>query len=194
MQDLLAKHKASDFIPARIMQALKKCSTDTKPMQKAFKYLNSNKTFLVMTGKVGTGKTVAAYWAGLQIMERGITTAYGITITDDMPPFKAIKAFDLIDIAINNQAEFERLKTSYFLVLDELGGESYKNIEYWHSVLDRFFDYRYEHCLKTIIISNLNFTEITKRYPERMIDRLKGDSMVVNITGASLRGASNDTN
>ena len=187
-KEIIGKYK--EFIPVRHFNTLQSM-TKTEAIKKVDEYLDSKTLFLLMTGTVGTGKTVSGYYAGLKKIEKGIVNSYLPEIAIENPPFfKIVKASNLIDIIINDKNEFQKIKDSYFLIIDELGTESHINKNYWDSQLDLLIDYRYEKMLQTMIISNLTLEKIKERYPARMIDRLKGETMFCNIVSDSMRGRS----
>lgn len=79
----------------------------------------------------------------------------------------------------------ESLRKSSILVLDDLGAEYHQ--EWVLSKVDAIINERYNRMKPIIATTNLSNTELKGKYAERIIDRLRATSKVINFTGTSLR-------
>jgi DNA replication protein DnaC len=80
-------------------------------------------------------------------------------------------------------------QTSDLLIIDDLGREPSSKSDWADSVWDKVIDYRYSHKLPTVITTNLTKKELSKRYNERIIDRLNECAKFVIVKEKSFRGA-----
>lgn len=137
-------------------------------------WLEKGKTWLLMAGAKGCGKTVAATWAVDHALNSGKTAA-----------FRAVSAVGALSQYDAGAAEMERLREVHLLVLDELGVEFAS--DYAKSRFFELLDARHEGCLPTILTSNLGLTEASRRLGDRIADRINGDGSSFEFGGASLR-------
>ncbi len=86
---------------------------------------------------------------------------------------------------LGNDAYINFLSTCDLLVIDDLGTE-YKNAvteaEFFHII-----DYRLRSKKSTIISSNLSLSELKDHYTQRMVSRIIGEFMTLNIIGSDIR-------
>lgn len=157
---------------------------DSREKQKALnicqRYVNSreqileNGTCLVFCGKPGTGKTHLAYAMMTELHKHTCTCAI-VNASDMTASVKNAYKSDYKDVT--PQTEVKGFSELEFLIIDEVGvqveSDSEKRI---------FFDImnkRYSGMRPTVIISNLEFDELTKFVGERVIDRMRENNGVI---------------
>lgn len=159
---------------------------------------------LVLTGSVGTGKTLlAAAIARKTALEHVITDrVYNLGSWDDqkrlatvryttvMGMLRTIRSTYRKDSHLSESQALHLFTGPDLLILDEVGVQ--RGTEDEKVQMFEVIDARYGSMLPTVIISNLTVGELTGYIGERVLDRLKdnGGSVVV-FDWASHRGASN---
>lgn len=139
-------------------------------------WLPGPKTFLVLAGEMGLGKSVASAWAVLSTLYRGGTAA-----------MRRVREVATLSSYDEGAAVLRMLKTVDLLVLEDPGTE--QQTGWGTSILFELLDTRHQSKLKTIITTNLNPKEELKaRLTERVISRLSEAGHVVMLKGKSLRG------
>ncbi|GAA1219196.1 hypothetical protein GCM10009665_06540 [Kitasatospora nipponensis] len=104
---------------------------------------------LLLTGQTGTGKTHQAYGALRRIAAGGPERFEVITVNSaDM--YGRLRPSQVMGAA---ERELRRLSEVQYLLLDDLG--TAKASEWVEEVTYRLVNYRYVHCLPTVITSNL---------------------------------------
>lgn len=122
------------------------------------------KSIMVLGGPNGAGKTVAACWA---IGQRG-----GLyTVANEFRP-----GFDI-----------EGAKSAPVLVIDQLGREHRGESDYGKSMFEEVIDHRYAEKRPTILCANIDKEAFADRYDLVVEDRLNGDGIFIELSGASLR-------
>lgn len=168
--------KIKKVIPEEHREAFETCHAYAK----AFGKRKKDGLGLILKGPVGTGKTSLAV-AVLQEVIKQQGSGYFIPMVSLLD--------NLLTMAKNNAEEaarFERkVRTTPLLVLDDLGAE-YEN-SWVTSKVDAIITERYNRMLPVIVTTNLKKGELMGRYRERIYDRLKGTSEVVNFGGESMR-------
>ncbi len=146
---------------------------------------------LVISGKIGCGKTVASTAGALlyQHLSR-------CRIQYDMPPLeeegrRAIK-FKIISSRHILEASFSDWRDEYTahqgcLVIDDLGREYFSEKGFGIAEWDYLFDCRYADKLPTIITTNLEPAELIQKYNQRVYDRLKECAIWIRVSEKSLR-------
>lgn len=138
---------------------------------------------MLMLGKVGTGKTHLAVGIANRLLRRDMVpvmyrTAGGI-MTDIRGTYDG-----------GEGSEFEILKSlrlPKLLIIDEVGATKPSDFE--QATLFRVINARYEANLPTIVISNLDVTELPAVMGERSFDRLRENGgIAVKFEWASERG------
>lgn len=164
------------MLPAVHREAFEVC----KAYADSFEMHRRAGTGLILKGPVGTGKTSLAV-AVLQEVIRRLGGGYFIPMVSLMD--------NLLTMQKGNAEEavrFERkVRSTPLLVLDDLGAE-YEN-SWVLSKVDAIITERYNRKLPVIVTTNLKKGELMGRYQERVYDRLKGSSIVVNFGGESMR-------
>lgn len=148
--------------------------TDTPALLAARDWLRTGKTWLVLAGDVGTGKTVAAVWALLERAAEGRTIAFRRAAH-----VARLSGFDA------GAEELALLKRVGLLVLDDLGTEC--STGWGQSILHELLDTRHEEKRGTIITSNLKRADARARLGDRLSDRVQSDGRVVWLEGTSQR-------
>lgn len=129
----------------------------------------SRRTFLVLSGGAGAGKTVAACLAlmGGGVFERCVSAGrLGLYGAEDVARMRA-------------------LRRARVLVLDDLGAEFQTDV--WRAQFDELADERYGHQRRTVITTNLAPEIIRERYGARVADRIRHDGQVIACGVESLR-------
>lgn len=134
---------------------------------------------LILKGSVGTMKTTFA----IALLVEWLRENNGFFVSmpsllDDIFTYKAVSS--------NQWVDFEnKIKKSTLLVIDDMGAE---HTEGWVlTKVDSIISERYNRQLPTIITTNLTSDQLKKTYAERIIDRLKQTSTIINFNFDSLR-------
>lgn len=138
------------------------------------------RTWLVLCGAKGTGKSVAATWAVREVCRQGSSAAFR-----SMPAVAKLSGFDA------GADEMAHLKRVHLLVLDDVGTEVLT--DHAKAQLHELLDARHEHYGRTIVTSNLLWDapfvpgSLQERLGERLVDRVRQSGSVVQFKGASMR-------
>jgi DNA replication protein DnaC len=169
------KRREGAGIPRRLWKLLDGSEPllDTEAMAAARAFLGSGKTFLVLAGGVGPGKTVAAAWAVEQ--RRG----------------RMVKAIDLTRLGTYDEERWDELRSCPLLVIDDLGTEPRDEKGWAAANFESLLDYRYDWQAPTVITTNLAFDAFKARYLTadggRLLDRFRECGEFVEITEGSRR-------
>jgi DNA replication protein DnaC len=140
----------------------------TRVLKSVAHWLREGKPGLLLTGKVGTGKSRLMY--ALSELIKFYTNG-----VQSVKTFSAPRICELPLSANEDEKEtFSRLKTYRYLGIDDLGTEP-STVKSWGTELTPLTDIlyeRYDKCMVTIITSNDNIEIIGKKYGERIYDRL----------------------
>lgn len=155
---------------------------DTEALGAVKRWLgDATRTWLVLCGEKGTGKTVAATWAVAQAIRTGSGAAFR-----RVSEVAKLGGFDV------GARECEYLKRVSLLVLDDFGAETLT--EWARSQLHELLDYRHEFYARTIITSNLAWHPtkadgqgLVGRLGGRLEDRIRQAGTVVQLRGPSRR-------
>ena len=145
----------------------------------ADKYPDGSRINLLLHGKSGLGKTYLVRCVASRLMARGVGVKY-------------VTAFRLLDELRNDYFRPEGVTENYlnedFLIIDDLGIEPlFDNI-----TVELILNVLNERMLRrkgTAISTNLNRTELQKRYTERFISRMLSPATCLDLTfrGTDLR-------
>ncbi|MBN2573564.1 MAG: ATP-binding protein [Deltaproteobacteria bacterium] len=147
---------------------------------------------LVLSGGVGTGKTVAAVaWLAEYIRDPAQWSAFG----DDYqsaPYYRGgslvwTTAADLARMDHYSQEAFDRVAKARRLVVDDLGAEYSDGKGFFGSLLDELVDARYSGLRPTVITTNLDAPAFAARYGARVVDRVREAGRFVGCGSESLR-------
>ena len=134
---------------------------------------------LVVTGPTGTGKTRAVYGAMRALSVSGAACGWRVTTAADM--YAHLRPRHGIDA----EEEFERYATSPVLALDEL--DAAKRSDWLDEVNYRLVNYRYEHELPTLFVTNLAPAKLSDAVDDRVVSRIVEMSKVVRVKGVDRR-------
>ncbi|TXI93637.1 MAG: hypothetical protein E6Q33_02680 [Neisseriales bacterium] len=125
---------------------------------------------IMLIGKTGVGKTYLAMALINSVIEK-MTCNF-------------VKFYKLPHIQIREPDTFKKLLNCQFLVIDEFGvaGSDYKD-----TVLYEIFDYRYENCLPTMMISNYSAEELKSRLSDALQSRIKSGYLSLVLHGEDYR-------
>jgi len=132
------------------------------------------KTWCVLSGGYGVGKTVASVWA-LRVAARD---GYGIAFRTA----GEVARFSMFDAGA---AELEFLKHVGFLVLDDFGAEHVS--KYGEGVLGDLANSRHGNFRATILTTNLKGAEVKALAGCRLVDRWTHDGVFFAAGGTSMR-------
>lgn len=104
---------------------------------------------LLLTGQTGTGKTHEAYGA-LRRIAAGGPDRFEVLCVNSADMYGRLRPSQVMGAA---ERELRRLSEVQYLLLDDLG--TAKASEWVEEVTYRLINYRYNHCLPTVITSNL---------------------------------------
>lgn len=104
---------------------------------------------LLLTGLTGTGKTHQAYGAMRRIAAGG-PDKFELIAVNSADMYGSLRPSPVMGAA---ERELRRLSEVQYLLLDDLG--TAKTSEWTEEITYRLINYRYNHCLPTIITSNL---------------------------------------
>lgn len=147
---------------------------DTQALNAVRRWLKGKRTWCVLLGRPGVGKTVAAVWALREALSDGHTAAFRRT--------GAVSRLSQFDAGAD---EMRRLSRVQLLVLDDYGTEHAS--EYAKAQLYQLLDTRHEERLRTVLTTNLSREQFRAHAGDRLVDRIAGDGLVVELNGVSLR-------
>lgn len=133
---------------------------------------DTSKTFLVLEGGVGVGKTYAA--ADFAARPGGLF----------------VKADAVARLSSFDAEGWERLYRAPALALDDLGCERLDEKGWAVGAILALIDRRYDDAARTVITTNLALDDIRERYGQdggRLFDRLRQTAKWVRLGGQSLR-------
>jgi DNA replication protein DnaC len=137
----------------------------------------TDKTWLVMAGSTGTGKSVASAWLILKTLENG-----GTAVFKRAADLAGLSQFDA------GRDEIERLKRVTLLVVDDFGTENLT--DHAGGLIYALFDARHSARKRTVLTSNLVGQSLSARFGERIADRIAQDGTAKELRGKSLRRVS----
>lgn len=142
--------------------------------------------FLIM-GPSGTGKSHLALAISIPIFSNYIETDMDIWVHNkNLLPFY-INAAELLASQRGEPKEkiLERTINVKYLILDDIGGE---NITDWsREIFFRIFEYRLNKRLPTFVTTNLSLNELKDRLHERVLSRMLGLCVPVQLKGSDFR-------
>jgi DNA replication protein DnaC len=150
------------------------------------KFLTSEESrdAILLHGFIGAGKTLMAnaICNVIDIINRRENNGLG-------NPVKKIKALEVGRLAINNLKEFEDLKKTKLLFIDDLGVEPTIIKTYGNEIspLTELIFERQEKKMFLILTSNLSIKGLTERYGDRFTDRINEYCCCIAFTNESFR-------
>ena len=135
---------------------------------------------MILKGPVGTMKTSMAVAVLIEHLKAGHSGLFVpmVSMLDNIFTMKARNKEEWL-------AYEDRIRNTGLLVLDDLGAEYHQ--EWVLSKVDAIISERYNRMKPIIITSNLTSKGLKGKYAERVYDRLKNTSKVINFSGDSLR-------
>jgi DNA replication protein DnaC len=182
-----AKLVADLGLPPRALEAAFLSLDDTDATASA----RNCRDMLVLSGRAGCGKTVAAVaWVLAFVNDPGSWAAE--SHSERLARFRPRKP---VWVTAARLARWERydedkmgelLKTPR-LVVDDLGGEYMDKGGFYASLLDEIVNERQAASRPTIFTTNLDAEAFKSRYGDRIVDRIREGGRFVACSGASLR-------
>lgn len=179
----------------------------------AAKWLAGDKPILVLCGPVGTGKSVAAAWAIVELAKPQMRSTWEWTVSElgngGTSKPGTTTAHEFVRRAVRGhghvvhaprvpqtfdpwrgETEDDRplLRWAHpFLVIDDLGTEQLT--ARWSEAFGHLIDERLARggC-RTIITTNLPKSKVRERYGDRIADRWNAHAVAVELKGESMRG------
>ncbi len=132
---------------------------------------NAEAGALLLTGLTGTGKTHEAFGALRRIAASG-PDRFGLIAVNSADMFGNLRPSQVMGSA---EHELQRLCRIQYLLLDDFG--TAKTTEWTEEITYRLINYRYNHCLPTLLTSNLpardeNGPDLTDYVGARVASRL----------------------
>lgn len=165
---------------------------ETPPVSWMRTWLASRQLVALLSGSVGTGKTVAAC---VVLLEHFREVHPFMSVPGDLPPrilprhalfvpmaeLASLSLWDPEDRSMRGRAE-----RSEFLILDDLGTERGDGA----AAVQALVSARVSSGLRTVLTTNLGLDDFAVRYGARVMDRIRGDGSAFRANGPSLRGQS----
>jgi DNA replication protein DnaC len=159
----------------RNAEALKAGISDSEAVKAVKEWFTAGKTFLLLSGVPGAGKSLAAAY----VVERVVRTGHKALF---------VRAFGCTRLSLFDAEDVEATKAMRSvdcLVIDDLGVESYHDI--WRQTLEDVLDSRYQDQVATVLTTNLDLAGFKERYGERITDRIRHDGMAAKCGDQSMR-------
>ncbi len=169
-RQLLAERLEASGIPRGVLDIVLGSMEPTEATQAVDEWLPTNKRLLLLSGGLGTGKSVAAGYAIRRTRGRWMHASE-------------------IAKAARFEAE-ERMRvllTSRLLVIDDLGAEFNDGSGWGRAALTNLLLQRYEDSLRTVITTNLDGKAWGTYADPRIKDRLSGTMGVARVIGGKSR-------
>ena len=157
--------------------------------------------WLLLMGSVGAGKTGLAVCAHKELQDAAWKEAracgpddsgmdFGVEWKDATQMLQDIKrTFDANSDESDEFGGYDPLtwfkRRAKVLTIDDRGAE--RPTEWAQETIREILRSRYDHVLRTIITTNLSGSELEGWIGTRAMDRLKHDTLIVNLPGQSLR-------
>jgi len=165
---IMEQSRIGERFKNRRFETFKTNASNRKAYETCLSYtrsFNKKSNGLLLVGEYGTGKT---HLAVAMIHELAKKSVYGVFITTPELLQKIRTSFNNEDY--NQNEIMDIVKTTEFLVLDDLGAEKVTD---W--VREQFYmiiNARYENMLPTVITTNLSFNELEKQIGKRIVSRI----------------------
>lgn len=119
---------------------------------------------LLMAGVVGAGKTHQAYGAVRALAEAGLGVRWRATTAADL--YAELRP----RVGVDSERELAAVSRCPLLILDDLGAA--KASEWVEEITYRLINRRYNHCLPTLITTNLAIKDLRAHLGDRVTSRL----------------------
>lgn len=137
---------------------------------------------LLLTGKVGRGKTYQAWGAIRALAVTGLRGGWQVVTAADMYANLRPRA------GVDSEVVFQRYARTSVLVLDDVGAS--KTTEWTEEINYRLVNHRYENELPTLFTSNLPPKDLAGMVGDRVASRLIEMAQPVALMGEDRRRAS----
>lgn len=167
--------------PQRAVEAWEAGLRDTEAVRYVNAFLEAGKTFCVLSGGAGAGKTVAAVHGMAARLLRDLR---------ETPPAIFVRASECARLGLydsEDKALTRQMHGAGLLVVDDLGAEFMAENGVWRGLLDELVDVRYGGAAPTILTTNLSPDAFRARYGERVADRIRHAGAFKGCGDASLR-------
>lgn len=148
---------------------------DWESLRRTRLWLSVPSKVLVLIGDVGQGKTVAAAYAAMRCLERGV---------------RYVKEPQLVQWTqhVSREPQMDELRDVSLLVVDEVGTAETRHSEAAAVALTDLIDTRLGGRKRTIVCGNVPTVEaFVQRYGVRLADRLRESGIIVELRGGSRR-------
>jgi DNA replication protein DnaC len=119
---------------------------------------------LLLAGAVGVGKTHQAYGAVRALVQAGIGVRWRATTAADLYAHLRPRT------GVDSEQELAAVARVPLLILDDLGAA--KSSEWVEEITYRLINRRYNHCLPTLITTNLPISDLRAYLGDRITSRL----------------------
>ena len=164
-------------VPRRALNTLSTDIIQTEAMQEIELFPPNG--ILVLSGRAGCGKTVAASkWLCDKVTDK-----------PNVPPVVRFATVpDIERMGRYNAKALGALESIPFLAIDEIGSEFLDTRGSFTSVLDAILGKRDSECRETLLTTNLTAEQFKSSYGMKIIDRIRGAGRFASVDAPSLRG------
>lgn len=175
------RHLVACGVPELEAEVVAEGVNETEATRAVKTFCQSDKTFCLLMGGAGSGKSIAAAGALLNSkMSWGDGSSWSYSPTEARYTLAAdlavLGGFDLPSQKILDRAERYR-----WLIIDDLGSELATDV--WRANLGQLILARNSARRRTIITTNLTIEAFKARYDERIVSRIRGNGLV-SVTGS----------
>lgn len=163
----------------------------TSPRQKAKEAISRARLFvdsfgneeqnIIITGNTGTGKTFLSNCIAGEILSKG----YFVVFLSAFSLFSIMKKQTYKSYSEYEDADYESIFKCDLLILDDLGTEYVT--DFTSSRLFQCINERLLHKRSTVINTNLNMKQLNSAYSERLVSRLVGSYIWIELSGEDIR-------
>lgn len=187
LPDMGVPRRLADAVEAEMLVAAEQRRWwETRAMQAARRYVGERKTFLLMLGGAGAGKSAAASWVLTHARTR-LYEEWEIEIEPSRGMFVRSAEAARIPRFDDQEDLWRRMLNVQWLVLDDLGIETMS--DFWSERVNELLDARYGNRRRTVLTSNLEVEPFKARYGDRIVSRLREDSIIVDVGNEDCRKA-----
>lgn len=181
---------AGSGIPKRFMgktldnyEATNEGQTAALQFARRFAKSDNPERSMILCGKPGTGKTHIACAIGQATAERLLSVRFATVLG----AIRTVKDTYRRESPMSETEALRELQSPDLLILDEVGIQV--GSEHEKMLVFEIINERYAQCRPTILISNLDESDLTQYLGERIIDRFREGGAVIPFDWASHRGA-----